>query len=113
MRALIRRKYGEKNPVLHIDDLAIDTRCREVIRNGELIELTPKEYALLEFLALRAGEVVTRTDIWEHVYDFQSESQSNVVDVYISYLRKKVDREGMSKLIHTRRGHGYVLGEKG
>ncbi len=113
VRALIRRKYGEKNPVLHIDDLAIDTRCREVIRNGELIELTPKEYALLEFLALRAGEVVTRTDIWEHVYDFQSESQSNVVDVHISYLRKKVDREGMSKLIHTRRGHGYVLGEKG
>ena len=113
VRALIRRKYGEKNPVLHIDDLAIDTRSREVKRRGELIELTPKEYALLEFLALRTGEVVTRTDIWEHVYDFHSETQSNVVDVYISYLRKKVDREGMSKLIHTRRGHGYVLGEKG
>ncbi len=112
VRALVRRKYGEKNPVLQISDLEIDTRSRDVKRGGELLELTPKEYALLEFLALRAGEVVTRSDIWQHVYDFHSETQSNVVDVYISYLRKKVDQDGMPKLIHTRRGHGYVLGEK-
>ena len=112
VRALVRRKYNEKNPVLQISDLEIDTRSRDVKRGGELLELTPKEYALLEFLALRAGEVVTRSDIWQHVYDFHSETQSNVVDVYISYLRKKVDQDGMPKLIHTRRGHGYVLGEK-
>ncbi len=113
VRALVRRKYGEKNPVLCIGDLEIDTRSREVTRGGESLELTPKEYALLEFLALRAGEVVTRSDIWEHVYDFHSESQSNVVDVYISYLRKKIDQAGMPRLIHTRRGHGYVLGDRG
>lgn len=110
VRALIRRKYGTKNPVLTIANLAIDTRSKSVRRAGQLIELTAKEFALLEFLALRAGEVVSRTEIWEHVYDFQSDNQSNVVDVYISYLRKKIDRPGLEKLIHTRRGQGYVLG---
>lgn len=111
VRALVRRKYGEKNPMLEIADLAIDTRSKEVRRGDDPIELTAKEFALLEFLAHRTGEVVSRTDIWEHVYDFHSDSQSNVVDVYISYLRRKVDRPGMQKLIHTRRGQGYLLGE--
>ena len=81
-----------------------------VARAGERIELTPREYALLEFLALRAGEVVPRTDIWEHLYDFDSSAQSNVVDVYIGYLRKKIERPGSPPLIHTRRGQGYTLG---
>lgn len=111
VRALLRRKYGEKNPILAIGDLRIDTRSKQVFRGEAEIDLTAKEFALLEFLAFRAREVVSRTDIWNHVYDFHSDSQSNVVDVYISYLRKKIDRPGMQKLIHTRRGQGYLLGE--
>lgn len=111
VRAMIRRKYGEKNPVLRVGDLEISTASRGVKRAGETIDLTAREYALLEFLALRAGQVVTRTDIWEHVYDFYSDSTSNVVDVYIGYLRKKIERPGSPKLIHTRRGQGYMLGE--
>ena len=110
VRALVRRKYGEKNPRLAVGDLVIDTSAKTVRRGEEAIELTAKEYALLEFLALRAQEVVSRTDIWNHVYDFHADSHSNVVDVYISYLRKKIDRPGMQKLIHTRRGQGYLLG---
>jgi DNA-binding response OmpR family regulator len=111
LRAMIRRKYGEKNPVLEIADLQVDTNSKQVRRSDELLELTAREYALLEFLAHRAGQVVSRSDIWEHVYDCDANSQSNVVDVYISYLRKKIDRPGLTKLIHTRRGQGYVLGE--
>jgi DNA-binding response OmpR family regulator len=65
---------------------------------------------LLEYLALRAGEIVSRTEIWEHVYDFRAEVESNVVDVYIGYLRKKLEAGGAPRLIHTRRGQGYVLG---
>jgi len=81
-----------------------------VKRGDESIVLSAREYALLEYLALRAGQLVTRTEIWEHVYDFHSDAHSNVVDVYIGYLRKKLERDGAAKLIHTRRGQGYVLG---
>lgn len=112
IKALVRRKYGEKNPTISIADLEVNTASREVRRGDEFVELTAKEYALLEFLALRSGQVVTRMDIWDHVYDFHSDNQSNVVDVYISYLRKKIDRPGFEKLIHTRRGQGYMLGER-
>jgi DNA-binding response OmpR family regulator len=73
--------------------------------------LTAREYALLEYLAVRVGQVVSRTDIWEHVYDFESNTFSNVVDVYIGRLRKKIDHPGRPPLIHTRRGQGYVLDE--
>lgn len=111
VRAMIRRKYGEKCPTIKVVDLEIDTVRREVTRRGSSIKLTTREYALLEYLALRAGEVVTRSDVWAHVYDFYDDSHSNVVDVYIGYLRKKIERPGLRKLIHTRRGHGYVLGE--
>ncbi len=98
-------------PCCRWSDLEIDTATRTVRRSGHRIELTAREYVLLEYLAARAGEVVTRTDIWAHVYDFQDDQQSNVVDVYISYLRKKIEVDGLPRLIHTRRGHGYVLGE--
>lgn len=111
VRALIRRKYGGKNPVIHVADLAVDTKARRVSRDGNAIEMTAKEFALLEYLALRAGDIVSRAEIWEHVYSFENDNHSNVVDVYISYLRKKIDRQGMDKLIHTRRGQGYLLGE--
>ncbi len=110
LQALIRRRYGSKSPVLCIDDLEIDTVRRHVQRGGICIELTAREYALLEYLARRTGELVTRTDIWEHVYDFCDSAQSNVVDVYIGYLRRKLERPGQPRLIHTRRGQGYVLG---
>ncbi|MCA9262781.1 MAG: response regulator transcription factor [Planctomycetales bacterium] len=111
VRALLRRKYQEHNPVITIADLAVDTVRRRVERAGRAIELTAREYALLEYLAMRVGEVVTRSDIWDHVYSFYDDAQSNVVDVYIGYLRRKIESPGLPKLIHTRRGHGYVLGE--
>lgn len=109
VRALMRRKYGLKSPLIQVGDLEVNTSRREVRRGDHRIELTAREYALLEFLAFRSGEVVSRTDIWQAIYDFNDENQSNVVDVYISYLRKKIDRPGWPKLIHTRRGQGYLL----
>ena len=108
VRALVRRGYAAKDPVIRVSDLVIDTVKRTVKRGEASIAFSPREYALLEYLAIRAGEVVTRTEIWEHVYDFRSDAQSNVVDVYVSYLRKKL---GQPALIHTRRGYGYVLGD--
>ncbi len=110
VQALIRRRYDAKSPIIRVEDLEIDTVGRVVRRAGDQIELTAREYALLELLALRAGQVVTRTDIWEHIYDFHASAQSNVVDVYIGYLRKKIERPGWPRLIHTRRGQGYLLG---
>ena len=108
-RALLRRKYEKTDPVIRVQDLEIDTVGRIVKRDGRRIQLSAREYALLEFLAHRVGEVVSRTDIWEHVYDFQTTVESNVVDVYIGYLRKKIERSGSPRLIHTRRGLGYTL----
>jgi DNA-binding response OmpR family regulator len=110
VRALVRRRYDSKSPLIRVCDMEIDTAARRVRRGGEAVDLSGREYALLEFMALRAGRVVTRTDIWEHVYDNNSTAGSNVVDVFIGHLRKKVERPGMPALIHTRRGHGYVLG---
>ncbi len=107
VRALVRRRYDTRAPTILIDDLEVDTAKRLVRRRDEAIVLSAREYALLEYLAMRAGELVTRTDIWEHVYDFNSDAHSNVVDVYVGYLRKKL---GTPQLIHTRRGQGYVLG---
>jgi DNA-binding response OmpR family regulator len=107
VRALVRRRYDVATSLITIEDLEIDTATRTVRRAETSIPLSAREYALLEYLGLRAGELVTRTDIWEHLYDFQSDSTSNVVDVYIGYLRKKL---GAPQLIHTRRGQGYILG---
>ena len=81
-------------------------------RAGVTIALTAREYALLEYLALRVGQVVSRSDIWEHLYDMNDQSTSNVVDVYVGYLRNKVDKPFATKLIHTRRGLGYVLSRR-
>ncbi len=111
VRTLVRRRYDVQDPLIRVGDLEIDTASRTVKRGERTIALTFREYALLEYLAVRADQVVTRTDIWEHIYDFLSDSQSNVVDVYIGYLRRKIEGPGLAKLIHTRRGHGYVLGE--
>jgi DNA-binding response OmpR family regulator len=111
VRALVRRKYETKSPVIQVSDLQIDTTARSVSRAGERVDLSAREYALLEFMALRVGQVVTRTDIWEHVYDDASTAESNVVDVFIAHLRRKIERDGLPRLIHTRRGIGYQLGE--
>ena len=111
VRTLVRRRYDQQDPVIQVADLVINTAAQTVRRGERLIELTAREYALLEYLAVRAGQLVSRTDIWEHVYDFHSDSQSNVVDVYIGYLRKKIEQPGSPKLIHTRRGKGYLFGE--
>lgn len=105
----MRRSYGDGNPIVEVRDLRIDTAARRVWRNELEIELTAGEYNLLELLARRRGTVVTRTDIWKSLYDMENETTSNVVDVYIGYLRKKLDTPGQPSLIQTRRGHGYVL----
>jgi DNA-binding response OmpR family regulator len=110
VKALVRRAYRAPNPILKIGDLEIDTAKRHVSRAGEAITLSPREYGILEYLALRTGQLVSRADISEHVYVFRSEARSNVIDVYVGYLRKKLERDGWARLIHTRRGHGYVLG---
>ena len=111
VRALVRRRYDARDPVLRVADLEMDTAARSVKRAGQWVELTAREYSLLEFLAVRAGQVVSRTDIWEHLYEFESAADSNVVDVYIGYLRKKIERPDLPRLIHTKRGMGYRLGE--
>jgi DNA-binding response OmpR family regulator len=109
VRALLRRKYQRKDPCLVIADLEIDTVARRVRRGGTEVALRPKEYALLELLAHHVGEVVPRAMIWEHLYDWQDESVSNTVDVFISRLRKKIDRPGFLPLIQTVRGSGYRM----
>jgi len=112
IRALIRRRYVAKNPCIDIDDLRINLTDRKVWRDEKEIQLTPREYALLEYLALKANQTVSRTEIWEHVYEFNSDASSNVVDVYIGYLRKKIERTGKPAMIRTVRGRGYILGAK-
>jgi DNA-binding response OmpR family regulator len=112
IHALLRRSYRQKNPLIKIKDLKIDLSTQRVWRSKEEIQLTPREYALLEYLAMRLGQTISRTDIWEHIYDFNSSASSNVVDVYIGYLRKKIERPDKPRLIHTIRGRGYVLGAK-
>jgi DNA-binding response OmpR family regulator len=111
VRAVIRRRYRSPENTIRVGDLEIDPAARAVKRGGRPVTLSAREYSLLEYLASRPGQVVTRAEIWDHVYDFASEPSSNVVDVYIGYLRRKIDQGGRRALIHTRRGFGYVLGE--
>lgn len=114
VRALIRRRFGKRTNTLRVGDLEIDLGSRRVTRRGGEIELTAKEFSLLELLAMRSGEVVSRGDVWEQLYDFNFErGNSNVVDVFISNLRRKIDVEGEPSVIQTRRGQGYVLRGEG
>ena len=110
LRALIRRGH---NPVLPerlvLGPLTIETRSRRVVIRNQEVLLRAKEYALLEYLARRAGDVVSRADIAEHVWDEHYDPMSNVVDVYVTRLRKKLDRPGAESMIRTRRGEGYQL----
>jgi len=109
LRSLIRRGGEAREAVLRVGDLEINTASHEVSRGGEAIKPSAREYALLEYLAYNIGSVVTRTQIVEHIYHEDTEMDSNVVDVYINYLRKKIDKEPWAKLIHTIRGAGYIL----
>jgi DNA-binding response OmpR family regulator len=108
VRALLRRGRRElQTPDIQIGDLVIDTNRRRVARNGSIVPLTSREYQMLEYLARHAGKIVTRTDLWEHVWETGSEPDSNVVDVYVRYLRNKLGRS--PDLIETVRGAGYLL----
>jgi two-component system copper resistance phosphate regulon response regulator CusR len=110
LRALIRRGHQPVTPEqLRVGALTIDTRRRRVLNRGEEVVLRAKEYALLEFLARHAGDVVTRSEIAEHVWDEHYDPLSNVVDVYVQRLRRKFDRPGAESIIRTRRGEGYQL----
>jgi DNA-binding response OmpR family regulator len=109
VRALIRRRHQAKDPIIKAFDLEIDTAARKVKRAGKVIHLTPREYALLELLAYHRGQVVSRRMVWEHLYDEYDENTSNVVDVYIRYLRTKIDKDFEPPLILTRWGEGYYL----
>ncbi|MGA2440896.1 MAG: response regulator transcription factor [Tepidisphaeraceae bacterium] len=111
VRAMIRRKYETQATILRIADLEVDTTHRVVRRAGKPVDLSGREYALLEYLAHNIGRIVSRADIWQHVYDFNASPESNVVDVYIGLLRKKIERPDSPRLIHTRRGQGYLLAE--
>lgn len=109
VRALSRRGPVLGPAVQRVGDLSIDTRTRRVERDGQHIELTAKEYTLLAYLTRRNGQVVTRADISEHVWDENFDPTSNVIDVYVQRLRRKIDDGFGERLIHTRRGAGYVL----
>ena len=109
VRALLRRGPKLTPSVLSIEDLNIDTRARRVERAGRSVQMTTKEYALLEYLARRRGEVVGRADIAEHVWDDSYDPMSNLIEVYIQRLRRKIDDGHEAKLIQTRRGAGYSL----
>ncbi len=109
VRALLRRASGDTTGILQIDDLILNPMTRDVTRGGQRIELTSKEYALLEYMMRNAGRVLTRPMIAEHVWDLDFDTFTNVIDVYISYLRNKIDRHREHGLIHTVRGSGYTL----
>jgi DNA-binding response OmpR family regulator len=109
VRALLRRGAALRPEVTSVADLTVDMRARKVWRSGAAVELTAKEYALLEYLARHAGQVVTRADIAEHVWDVNFDPFSNLIEVYIQRLRRKIDGGQNVKLIRTRRGEGYML----
>ena len=109
VRALLRRRAEADPAVLRIDDLTLDPARRTVTRGGEKIDLTPREFALLDYFMRNPGRVLTRTMIAEHVWDYSFDTSTNVIDVYVNYIRKKIDSGREPKLLHTMRGVGYVL----
>jgi DNA-binding response OmpR family regulator len=112
LRALGRRKVQAREPTaLEVDELRLDLRRRRAERNGRTIDLSPREFSLLEFLMRNEGRVVTRTQMLDHVWGYDYATDSNLVDVYMAYLRRKVDRADDRKLIRTVRGVGYAIGD--
>ncbi len=112
VRALLRRRSDSKSPILRIADLELNPISRAVTRGGKPVRLTTKEYALLEYMLRNPGKVLSRTLIGEHVWDMNFDPESNVIDVYVSHLRAKVDKGHDKPLIHTMRGQGYMLSEE-
>jgi DNA-binding response OmpR family regulator len=110
VRALVRRGFHKGNARLRYADLELDRHRRRATRGKEIIPLTSKEFALLELFLLHAPDLVTRSEIVEHVWDYHFDSETNLVEVYINRLRQKIDLNGATKLIHTVRGVGYRLG---
>jgi DNA-binding response OmpR family regulator len=108
-RALLRRETTSRDPMLRVGDLEIDTVSHAVRRAGKVVELTSKEYAILEYFARNPNRVLTRTQIAQHVWDYDFVAMSNVVDVYVSNLRRKLGDDGEQRLLHTLRGTGYQL----
>lgn len=111
IRMLTRKKSGNKTNVYELADLKVDSNAKQVTRAGKTIDLSAKEYALIEYLIANKGKVLTRDNIEEHLWSYDYEGASNMIDVYIRYLRKKIDDDHEKKLIKTVRGQGYVLRE--
>ena len=109
VRALLRRGAGQRAPVFKLDDLSLDPATRQVTRASRRITLTAREYALLEYFLRNVGRVLTRPMIAQHVWGLDFDTESNIIDVYVGYLRKKIDGEGERRLLHTVRGAGYML----
>ena len=109
VEALVRRKHGLKCPTIRIGDLAIDTVAKSVVVREKHVDLSPREYLLLEYLAARVGAVVSRSEIESHIYDEHTGPSSNVVDAAVYALRRKIDKPGKASYVQTRRGLGYVL----
>lgn len=105
VRALVRRAAGKASSRIEVGDVSIDTASRTVRHGGEAVDLTPREYALVEFLAMHRGEVVTRSMLYEHLYDEDDETLSNLLEVHVSNVRKKLGKD----FVTTRRGHGYLI----
>ena len=110
VRALLRRGAGQRAPVFKLDDLSLDPATRQVTRGIRRIVLTAREYALLEYFLRNVGRVLTRPMIAQHVWGLDFDTESNIIDVYVGYLRRKIDGEGERRLLHTVRGAGYMLG---
>jgi len=113
LTAIIRRNKGQPSSRIEIADLHLDLNAKTVTRGGAVIQLSAKEYAILEYLAVNPGRVISRTEFSEHVYDMNFDLDSNIIDVYINRLRNKIDKGRPRKLIHTERGVGYILKENG
>src|SRR5262245_31597786 len=110
VRALLRRGAGQRAPVFKLDDLSLDPATRQVTRGSRRITLTAREYALLEYFLRNVGRVLTRPMIAQHVWGLDFDTESNIIDVYVGYLRRKIDGDGERRLLHTVRGAGYMLG---
>jgi heavy metal response regulator len=110
VRALLRRQRPRSEPVLRVADLSLDPATRAVTRGGRRITLTAREHALLEYFMRNAGRVLSRPMITQHVWGMDFDPESNIVDVYVGYLRRKIDADGEPRLLHTIRGAGYTLG---
>ena len=112
IRALLRKEQSHRSTKLQAGDLILDIVSHKVWRGKDEIMLTAKEYALLEYFMRNAGTIITRTMISEHVWDINFDTFTNVIDVYVNYLRNKIDKGQSRKLIHTIRGRGYILKEE-